>query len=349
MNFDEKISKLRRLLKKYGAMQIILTSKDPNFQWLFQSKISGAVLIITQKTNLLITKSLEEIKKDIEHKHVGIITITKNAQMQLICKEKIKGTTLANYEEITLKDKYILNIKQTKNISEDLKLLRTIKTDDEIKKIKTACNHTTNCWDKLLQKITKKELKKEIQISNFIKTYALENNLELAFDPVVASGSNAGEPHHEPEDTLKKGFCVMDFGFSYKGYKSDMTRTIYLGKPTKQEEQTYEELLKIQQELITLAKPGMMAKTLYEKTLDLMGDNKDLFTHGLGHGVGLEIHELPNLKDESQDTLQKNQILTIEPGYYTKKYGIRIEDTIIIDDKPVILTKKASKKLITIK
>lgn len=341
MNQKQKIKQLRDLLKKHDANQIIIKSQDPNFFWITQQNSEGATLIIKKEETILLKKPLEGTPK-INLKEIKIIPLKKRAEEQEICKKIIKGKTLINYEKISVAEIKNLNIKKTKNISKELQEIRATKTDNEIQKIKTACNHTVKCWNILIKKINK-ELKTETQIANFIKKYALEKELELAFNPVVASGKNAGVPHHEPRGKLKKGFLIVDFGFTYKGYKSDMTRTLYLGKPTKQERQIYNELLKVQEQMIQKTKKLKNAKELYKEILKIM-KKPELFIHGLGHGVGVEIHEKPSISKDSEDTIKKRNIITIEPGYYTKKYGIRIEDTILIKEKPIILT-KTSKKL----
>ena len=347
--FKQKINQLKKLLEKHSANQIILQAKDPNFYWLLEEKIEKATIIITKKETTLITKPLEAIPKR-HDAQIKIIKIKKSSDIKEIAKETITGKTLVNYDEMTLKDVDDMNLKKIGNISNELAQIRQTKTQNEIKKIKIACNHTVKCWKQIIKNLENKRLKTEKQISNYIKKYALENNLELAFNPVVASGNNAGVPHHVPGNKLKKGFLVIDMGFSYQGYKSDMTRTIYIGDITKKERQIYKELLFVQEEMIKRAKPNISAQKLHENAQKLMGKNSELFIHGLGHGLGVYIHEKPSILQESEDKIKENDVLTIEPGYYTKKYGIRIEDTILIGKtNNTILTKKATKKLKIIK
>lgn len=343
-NIKKKLSRIKKTLKKNNAQQALIKSNDPLFFWIFQKDVKKAILIIKENKNILITKSLEYTDKEFQKNNLEIITINKSSEIKDLAKKIIKGTTLINYNLMTMRDIEDLDLKKTIDYDEESQEIRQVKNDVEIQKIKTACNHTIKCWREIIQKIKQKELKTEKQILKHIKKYALKNDLELAFNPVVASGENAGVPHHEPQNTLKKGFLVIDLGFSYKGYKSDMTRTIYLGEPTKQEKQIYEELLRIQEEMIQRTTPRKKASKLYDETLKLM-KTPELFIHGLGHGVGVEIHEKPSILENTKDTIKKNQVLTIEPGYYTNKYGIRIEDTILVDETNKILTRKASKKL----
>ena len=162
----------------------------------------------------------------------------------------------------------------------------------------------------------------------------------ISFEPIVASGSNGAKPHHAPSDAkLKKGFCVIDFGVKHKGYCSDITRTIYLGRPTLSEIKEYHKVLGVQKEAIDLCAEGVSCSKVYDYAYDMLGE---AFNHGLGHGIGVEIHEKPNIKGRSSDVFKKGMIFTIEPGvYYPSKYGIRIEDDIIIGNngKTEVLTK----------
>jgi Xaa-Pro aminopeptidase len=128
-----------------------------------------------------------------------------------------------------------------------------------------------------------------------------------------------------------------------------MTRTLYLGKPGEKEKALYNKILSIQEACIDKAKLNLNAERLYNYSLKLFGQDKKYFVHGLGHGVGVEIHEKPNLGLKSKDILTKNTIFTIEPGYYNQKtgIGIRIEDDVLLGKKKEVLT-KSTKKLICI-
>ena len=172
--------------------------------------------------------------------------------------------------------------------------------------------------------------------------------LELSFNPIVASGKNASMPHYAPAaKKIMKGFCVIDFGVKYKGYCSDITRTVYVGKPSKKEKEIFNMLLTIQKNAINKIKSSKKCSELYDFVNNSLGKYKSNFTHGLGHGVGVEIHELPNLTLNSKDRIKNNMVFTIEPGiYFPKRFGIRIEDTVLFKNKPIVLTKTSKDLLI---
>ena len=251
--------------------------------------------------------------------------------------------TLNSYKYLK---KQFRNIK-SKDISLDCLKLREIKTRKEIIYLKKSCDYA----DRILQKTIKnfKSFKTESEAAAFLEYEAKKNGLELSFNPLVASGSNGSMPHHIPQNIkIKKGFCVLDFGVKYKGYCSDITRTIYFGSPSKKEKEIYNMLLKIQKGAIEQVKLNKKCSELYDFVAKNLGKYSRYFTHGLGHGVGVEIHELPNLTLNSKDRITNNKVFTIEPGvYFPGKFGIRIEDTLLFSSKPTALT-RTSKDLLTI-
>ena len=235
---------------------------------------------------------------------------------------------------------------KAKDISSECTKLREIKTAKEIQYLKKSCRYADNILKKTIKNF--KNFKTESEVAAFLEYETKKLGLELSFNPIVASGSNGSMPHYEPSNIkIKKGFCVIDFGVKYKGYCSDMTRTIYVGNPGKKEVEIYNLLLKIQNDTINEIKENKKCSELYDFANKNLGKYKDNFTHGLGHGVGVEIHEMPNLSLNSKDRIQNNMVFTIEPGiYFPKKLGIRIEDTLLFKDKPIVLTKTSKDLLI---
>lgn len=226
-----------------------------------------------------------------------------------------------------------------KDVAYDCIRLREIKTEKEMEYLRISCNYA----DKIVQKtITNfRDFRTESEAAAFLEYETKKLGLELSFNPIVASGSNASMPHHEPNnEKIRGGLCVIDFGVKYKGYCSDITRTICIGKKDKKQTAMYNLLLKIQIDAINEVKENKKCSELYGFVNSGLGKYKKYFTHGLGHGVGIEIHEMPNLSLNSKDKIQDNMVFTIEPGvYFEKKFGIRIEDTILFKNKVEILTR----------
>ena len=235
---------------------------------------------------------------------------------------------------------------KSRDISIECLKLREIKTEKEIKFLKKSCS----CADKIIQKAIKnfKSFRTESEAAAFLEHETKKTGLGLSFSPIVASGSNGSMPHHEPLNAkIKKGFCVIDFGVKYKGYCSDITRTIYVGNPNKREKDIYNKLLTIQKDAINKIKLNKKCSEIYDFVVENLGKYKNYFTHGLGHGVGVEIHEMPNLTLNSKDRISNGMVFTIEPGiYFPKRFGIRIEDTLLFRNKPIVLTKTTKDLLI---
>jgi Xaa-Pro aminopeptidase len=171
---------------------------------------------------------------------------------------------------------------------------------------------------------------------------------DISFETIVAGGPWAAQPHAQPRDyKLQKGdMVVIDMGVRQDGYCSDLTRTIFLGKPDDQFKRVYSIVLWAQlmaEELIEAGMKGGAAHMIAQNVIDEAG-YKDKFGHGLGHGVGLQIHELPRLGQTSEDELEDGNIITVEPGIYLPGWGgVRIEDQCVIENGHVRSLSKAPK------
>ncbi len=226
-----------------------------------------------------------------------------------------------------------------------------IKTKNEIEKIKKACRLTDAIFAKILHRSDLCKMT-EIELRDFILLQINKRGLKPSFPPIVTSGKRAGnEIHPKPTNKKLQGFTIIDFGVIYEKYMSDMTRTIYLGKPTKQEISTYTQLLLSQKVSIKKARAGIRCSEVDALARKTLGPLSKYFIHMLGHGVGTKIHESPRLFYKlTKPVLKENMIITIEPGIYLKnKLGIRIEDTCLIIKKGCIPLTKSRKGLIVIR
>ena len=347
-----KINELKLILEKKRAEAALFYSSDstrinPNMLYFSGYKGLGALIIPKNKAPFIIVPEMElerarksmikkvysmEKKKFFESMHK--IAIKTGLKTKNIAIDK-NNFTLNSYKHFKKQFKRA----KTKDIAFECTRLREVKTEKEIQMLEKSCNYA----DKIIQKAIKnfKSFKTESEAAAFLEYEAKKLGLELSFNPIVASGSNGSMPHHEPaNEKIKKGFCVIDFGVKYNGYCSDITRTIYIGKPSKSEKEIYKKLLTIQKDAINKIKLNKKCSELYDFVVKNLGKYKNYFTHGLGHGVGVEIHEMPNITLNSKDRIKNNMVFTIEPGiYFPKRFGIRIEDTILFKNKPLVLTK----------
>ena len=230
------------------------------------------------------------------------------------------------------------------DISKTGSKIRMIKEEKEINNIKKACEITDNIYSKIIRNF---KFETEDEIRDFIKSEAKKNGCELAFPPIAASAEGSSEIHYMGSKKIKKGFLMLDFGVKYKGYCSDMSRMLYIGKPKKPELEDFNLVLKTIEE----CEKSMVKKfsELHIKANKILGKKAEFFTHFLGHGVGLDIHESPAVYSEDKNKIRDNITFTIEPGiYFPEKYGIRLEDTVIIKNKKIKTLTKSNKKLVII-
>ena len=230
--------------------------------------------------------------------------------------------------------------------------LRMIKDETEIATIRKACSISDQAFHDALEFI--KPGKTEIEIANFLDFRMRELGAAgLSFDTILASGINSSKPHAHPmHKPVELGEAItMDFGCLYEHYVSDMTRTIYLGYVSDEQAEIYNTVLKANQALIDQAKDGLGFRDFDKIPRDIIVEAGygEYFTHGIGHGIGLDIHEEPYFSQTSTEVIKSGMVLTDEPGIYIEgKYGVRIEDDILITDTGCEVLTLAPKELIVI-
>ena len=229
--------------------------------------------------------------------------------------------------------------------------LRMIKDEAEIAAIRKACSISDQAFRDALDFI--KPGKTEIEIANFLDFRMRELGASgLSFDTILASGINSSKPHAHPmHKPVELGEAItMDFGCLYDHYVSDMTRTVHVGQVTDEEREIYDIVLRSNQALIEAAKAGLSRIDFDRIPRQIINDAGygPYFSHGIGHGIGLDIHEIPYF-GKSEEPIKAGMVLTDEPGIYIEgKYGVRIEDDILITDNGCELLTLAPKELIVI-
>ena len=214
--------------------------------------------------------------------------------------------------------------------------LRSVKTPEEVKKIKDAQKIAELGFLHMLDFIKKGRTEREVQLE--LDFFMLRNGAEaLSFDTIAVSGVNSSMPHGVPSDKMIENgdFVTLDFGAVVDGYHSDMTRTVAVGHVSDEQKSVYDTVLKAQQAAFDILKPGLSCVQGDGAARDVIKEAGfgDYFGHGTGHGVGIEIHELPNLSPKSGAVLVPGNIVTVEPGIYLPgKFGVRIEDMALITD-----------------
>lgn len=234
------------------------------------------------------------------------------------------------------------------DITPSISTLRDIKTTHEIERIKKAQSVSELAYKEALKII--KEGISEVELSAYIEYVMKRNGCAVAFESIVAFGDHTASPHaHPSQRTLKVGdFITMDIGAKYDGYCSDMTRSVGYGQLSTKQVEIYNHVLNAQNLAIDNLKAGMTGKegdAIAREYFKAKGLEK-YFTHSLGHGVGIDIHEGVALSPKEDRILQPNMVVTVEPGLYIDgEFGVRIEDMVQITQNGVIDLTKTDKQL----
>lgn len=223
---------------------------------------------------------------------------------------------------------------------------------NKIQNIRLSCQIVSRILGDVSRNL--KSGKTEKEIADEIRRLAKTEADGVAFQSIVAFGRNSAIPHHRPTARkLKKGDVVkIDLGVKFGGFCSDLTRTFFTDEPTRLQRKVYEAVLRAQQIGIRKVKVGMKAKNLDAATRNFLAEKGFArnFSHSLGHGVGRRIHEPPKIGPKSRATLHANDVIAIEPGIYLKgKFGVRIEDSLLVKKNGAELLTKFPKKLTVLK
>ncbi len=234
----------------------------------------------------------------------------------------------------------------------EISSFRSVKEDWELERMRKAQEITDVAFSQVLGRIQVGMTEKELAAELIYCVY--KNGAEgLSFDPIVVSGPNTSLPHGVPGDRkITEGdFITMDFGVIYKGYCSDMTRTVAVGYATEEMQKVYDTVLKAQCAAIAASKPGMMGKEIdgIARAIITEAGYGDYFGHGYGHSIGMECHEAPSSGPRSEAKMEKGVVSSAEPGIYLPgKFGVRIEDCVIFTEDGIEDMAKSPKNLIIV-
>lgn len=236
-------------------------------------------------------------------------------------------------------------------LSDELKLIRARKDKTEIALMKKAASIASSAIRSTLSEIRPSVTEKDLALQLEYGARKLGAD-QVSFEPIVAFGKNSALPHAKPtsKKIKKRDFIVIDFGVKYKGYCSDETCTVAFGELTKKQKHAYQAVKSAQEAALECIKSNVEGSAVDRQVRDIFGKKYgSYFVHGTGHGVGLEVHEAPRLASNSQDVLETNMVVTVEPGlYFPGQWGIRIEDTVLVKENCCEKLTKMDKELIVI-
>lgn len=354
-----RITRVQRRLEDFEADALLLTSL-PDIRWTCGFTGSNGLLIVGPASAHFVTdgRYTEQARAEVEGAEVHV---AQDGLSDLVDeKGLLESFAQVGFQADSVSVAKRENLAETHDTVEQWVPLRKVLTPQvaskdpaEVEHIRASQSITESVFEEVVDLIepgcTEREIAAEI-----VYRHLKKGADSMAFDPIVASGPNAARPHAQPTDrTLREGeMVVLDMGGFREGYASDMTRTVALGDPGPAARRGYEAVLRAQEAALDAARAGMTGKELDAVGREVLeeADLNDYFSHGLGHGVGLQVHEWPRVSRTADDELPEGACVTIEPGVYVpeENYGVRIEDIIVLQTDGNENLTRSPKSLMTV-
>lgn len=238
------------------------------------------------------------------------------------------------------------------NGHEVLELLRIKKDQSEVEKLQQASRLADEVVEEIIDYISPGMTEKDIK-EKIVELFA-EKGAGLAFTPIVASGPNSSMPHYCDDSRViqEQDIIVMDFGCQYEGYNSDITRTVFVGEATEEQKKVYDIVLKANRAAEAKVRVGVSAEEVDKAAREVISREGygEFFLTRTGHGIGISVHEAPYIRTGNKQILEEGMAFSIEPGIYLKdKFGVRIEDIVVVGAREANILNKSSKEIIIIK
>ena len=332
------LERINRLQLQIKPGQFFYVTDLINIRYLTGFTGSNAALLVSDSNAILATDSRYEIQAAIQVPELPAV-IGRNFPELLLSKLQksevlVEGANLS----IDVYQKLVTSFEAQFSSSVGvIEALRVVKDDSEIELIKQACEISTRAYQDVIESVRVGQNEKFIRnaLEHRMREYGAD---DIAFASIVASGPNSAIPHHEPTDReLQSGdFLKIDFGAKVDGYHADCTRTAVVGKPSDWQAELHSAVTSAQEAGRNTIQSGIQFTEVEKAVNQSLTDSgyHEFFTHGLGHGVGLAIHEDPFFGRVEAAKIAPNTVITIEPGAYLKdKGGVRVEDTIVVNSE----------------
>jgi Xaa-Pro aminopeptidase len=345
---EDRLNKLRKIM---GEADAVVVTSHPNIFYLSGFTGTSANLFLTQERAILLTDSRYYIQARAQcplfevmeisgavaklTRELGVKVLGYESSMSVSAFQRLKNSV----PEVELVD-----------LAKELTELRAVKSEEEIACSRKAAQICDAAFQDILNLVkpgvTERELALELEFNVRRRGAA-----GMSFDTIIASGSRSAMPHAEPSEAqVQQGeFLLFDFGAVYEGYCSDMTRTVIVGEPNEKQLEIYDTVLRAQEAAVAALRAGRVCSDIDRIARDIIAESGygKTFGHGLGHSVGIEIHEDPRLSPSCQTVLMKNMLITVEPGIYVEGFGgVRIEDLAVVGEDGAEILTKTGKKLI---
>jgi len=335
-----RISQVQDRLDELDTDALFLTSR-PNIRWACGFTGSNGLLIVGPEVAHSVTdgRYTEQARAEVEG---ATVHIAEEGLSELVDEDGLleqytsvafqsDNLTVSKRDDLAEAHDDVQWVPQTQVLTTQV----ASKDDGEIDRIRVAQSITEAVFEDIIDLIEPGMTEREVA-AEIVYRHLQRGTESMSFDPIVASGPNAARPHGRPTDrTLRKGeLIVIDMGGFRDGYASDMTRTIALGTPSSSARRGYEAVLRAQEAALEDAHAGMTGEELDAVAREVLEDEGlgEHFTHSLGHGIGLQVHEWPRVSRTSDAELPVGACVTIEPGVYVpeENYGVRIEDIVVL-------------------
>jgi Xaa-Pro aminopeptidase len=351
-----QLERLRDAMAAAGV-DAVLVNSSTNLFWLTGFTGSFGYVLVTGSEARFITDSRYTVQAKEQVTNMPIVGFaTPKSGMQVIkeCLDEMEITKVA-FESVYVTCAQLSQFQEKVTgvewipAGDLLENLRMIKTSAEVKLIKDACALTDRGFDhiKRLVQVGVSEFEIQLELEFFFR----RNGATCAFDPIIVSGANSARPHGKAtEKPLAEGDLVtFDFGAKLGGYCADMTRTVVVGKASEKTREIYETVLRAQMACLEMMKPGVVAEDVDAKAREIFGEKgwAANFGHGLGHGLGILVHDTGRLGTGSKTVLEPGQIWTVEPGIYFEGFGgCRIEDDVLVTETGIEIFNHTTKELL---
>jgi Xaa-Pro aminopeptidase len=360
---SDRLSRLRGLLEDRG-LDAAIVSNPPNRSYLsgfftddHGPDESSGVLLIDRDSALFLTSAVNAPWAAAEVSD-GVQVVDWGRPWTRNLGERLRA---AGYQRVGLEDNALTvavfnGIRDGMGGDVELELLggavdhlRSCKDDQELEIMREAIRITDRVFQEVTREVAPGMTERELaaRLEQAMRDHGAAGP---AFGTIVASGPHAARPHHDPTD---RSFAdgepiIIDMGASLRGYAADLTRTIWVGEPTERLKSVYNVVLAANEAAIAGIRPGMTgaeADAIARGVIEAAGYG-EAFTHSLGHGLGIKVHEAPSLRKAGEDRLEPGQVVTIEPGIYLEGWGgVRIEDVVVIEPDGVQVLTGAPKHL----
>lgn len=355
MNDNIYLKRIEKIKDEAACLCVdaVLITKPENKYYLSGFKSTNYYIVLTQKRNYLLT-DFRYIESAGKKSNIFDIVPISNQYTIFDFLGEIKADSLG-IEENNITYSFYKELKKMISakivcLEGCIEKLRKIKDIYEIRNIRTAAEIADSAFNYIIEKIRPEMTEKEIATE--LEFHMKKNGADgLSFDMIVASGERSSLPHGVASDRIVRpgDFITLDYGCIINGYCSDMTRTVAVSYVSREQHEIYDLVRKAQEKALESIKPGKKCSEIDKTARDIISDSGygKQFGHGLGHGVGLEIHEAPVMNALSEDVLLENMVVTVEPGIYLSDcFGVRIEDLIVVSDYGIINLTSSSKELL---